>query len=747
MGRSMNRASRLQRIEELLLSTPDGYTVQELAEKLDIHRTTVWRDLTEISTTAPVQQIGNRYLIDHMDYLSSVRLSSGESLMLYLAIRRMIRRLPSLPPMMTLALEKLVLALRHPSAEQLAESIQTTQHQRTSDPEQGQIWETLVQAWLEQLTVRVTYQEPPGSETDEYEVQPYLFEPEVVGEGVCLIGYSLTHRALRAFKVERIVDAVLTTARFERPDPVDVDSILREVWGIWYGKEKTEVRLHFRDPMVAQQVRETLWLPAQKIYSLPDGGIEWSAQVTNVLALVPWIRSWGPACEVLAPPDLREHVTEMEYSIGGIRMTTSELTQGPSFSEAFLESLQAFADGEFIRICLQCGACSGICPVGYLMDFPPRRMIAALRANAFDMVMDTDTVWMCVSCYACAEVCPAKIPLTAALMTRAKEELLLAGNIPAELQDALENSQRYGNALGESPRRRTDWAKDITPEVTIMSKARRPVDVLWFVGDYASYHPRVQETTQALAKVLNALGVDFGILGPEESSDGDSQRLAGERGLFELLAEKNGKAFGKYQFNEIITTDPHAYNAIKNEYPALDIRYPVRHYTQFLADYLDQLKPLLKHEVKARVAYHDPCYLGRVNKVFDEPRQLLDAIPGVELLEMAHSRETSLCCGGGGGGMWLDGFQWEKAHVRLSEWRVREALAAGPAKADILSPAPSRPKRNGHKKPVGETGAQILAVACPYETPRFEDAVKTVEEASELVVKDIAELLAEAMGL
>jgi len=346
-------------------------------------------------------------------------------------------------------------------------------------------------------------------------------------------------------------------------------------------------------------------------------------------------------------------------------------------------------------------------------------MIAALRAEMFDRVMDTDTIWMCVSCYACTELCPSKIPLTAGLMTRAKEELVLAGNVPTELQDALENSQRYGNPLGESPRKRADWARGIDPPVTILGKARRPVDVLWFVGDYASYHPRSQLVSQALARVFNALEVDFGILGPEENSDGDSQRLAGERGLFEMMAEKNGRAFRKYEFNEIITADPHAYNALKNEYPKLGISYPVRHYTQFLVERLEQLKPLLKQEVNAKVTYHDPCYLGRANGVFDAPRKLLEAIPGVELVEMSHHRTTSLCCGGGGGGMWLDGFQWEKAHVRLSEWRVREAVAVG---------------------------ADILAVACPYEPPRFEDAAKMVQGASRLAVKDIAELLAEAMG-
>ncbi len=397
---------------------------------------------------------------------------------------------------------------------------------------------------------------------------------------------------------------------------------------------------------------------------------------------------------------------------------TTAAPLSPSISKSFFGSLYELTDGERIRTCLQCGTCSGVCPFGYLMDFPPGRMIAALRAEVFDNVLDTDTVWMCVSCYACTEVCPSKIPLTAALMTRAKEELILAGNIPTELQSALENSQRYSNPLGESPRKRAGWAKGVEPPVLVLGKDRRPVDVLWFVGDYPSYHPRVQLISQALAKVLNALGVDFGILGPEEVSDGDSQRLAGERGLFEMLAEKNGRSFGKYDFEEIVTSDPHAYNALKNEYPMLGISYPVQHYVQFLAERLDQLKPLLKTEIEARISYHDPCFLGRANGVYDEPRALLKAIPGVELVEMSHSRETSLCCGGGGGGMWLDGFQWEKAQARLSEWRVREAVTAG---------------------------ADILATACPYEPPRFEDAAKMVQAAAHLVVKDVAELLAQAM--
>ncbi len=399
-------------------------------------------------------------------------------------------------------------------------------------------------------------------------------------------------------------------------------------------------------------------------------------------------------------------------------MAAMEIPQNIGVSRQFFNSLFEIEEGDRFKTCLQCATCSGACPFGYLMKYPPGKIIAYLRADLFDQVLKSDTVWLCVSCYACTQVCPSKIPVTPGLMTRVKEELLLAGNVPSELQEALMNTQRYGNPLGESPRKRADWTTALDFEIPILAKTRQPVDVLWFVGDYPSYHPRIQGITQKVAWLLKELGVSFGILGPEENSDGDSQRMAGESGLFETMAEKNGKAFGKYEFKEIITTDPHAYNAIKNAYPKLGIEYPVKHYTEFLAERIDDLRPRLKKSIQRKVAYHDPCYLGRVNEIFDAPRQLIQAIPGVELVEMSHTKENSLCCGGGGGGMWLDGFQWEKGHVRMSEWRVKEAVNAG---------------------------ADILAVACPYEPPRFEDATKTVAGAEKLVVKDIAELIVDAM--
>jgi Fe-S oxidoreductase len=387
----------------------------------------------------------------------------------------------------------------------------------------------------------------------------------------------------------------------------------------------------------------------------------------------------------------------------------------------FLEKVvRATPDGEHIRKCLQCGSCSGICPYGFAMDHPPQTLIAALRADDWHGVLESDTIWLCVSCFACASICPVRIPLTRGLLATLKTEMLVGGSIPQELQAALGNSRRYGNAMGESPRKRADWTKDFAVPVPILANHKEPVDVLWFVGDYASYHPRVQQVSRATAKVLHALGVKFGILGPEESSDGDTQAFAGEWGLFELLARKNIKAMTRYSFGEVLTTDPHAFNAMRHEYPRLGFERTVKHHTQFLAERIDRLKDLFKGPLDMRVTYHDPCYLGRANEnnIYEEPRRLLQAVPGVELVEMSHNRALSLCCGGGGGGMWLDGFSWEKAHARTTEWRVKEAIAAG---------------------------AEVLVVACPYEAPRFEDAVKSTGNEGKLAVRDIAELLAEAI--
>lgn len=392
----------------------------------------------------------------------------------------------------------------------------------------------------------------------------------------------------------------------------------------------------------------------------------------------------------------------------------------PDATKVFLRHVSELPEGEKVRACIQCGMCTGACPHGYAMDFPPRKMIAALRAGRIDDVLRSDSLWLCVSCYRCSLLCPLGIPLTDRLIPSLREEVLVrGGGVPPELQTAFERTLRYGNPFGESPKKRDAWAKGAGVDVRVLKRGES-AEVLWFVDCFSSFHKRNILGTVALARIFHALGVDVGILGSDEWCTGDTRRLGGEVGLFEMLYEHNAKELKARDFDLIVTADPHAYNALKNEYPRLGLSYPIQHYTQFLEEREPELRKLMTRELKLKVTYHDPCYLGRRNGEYLAPRALLQSIPGVKLVEMPRNRENALCCGGGGGGTWLDGFIWERTRVPLPMKRVQEAA---------------------------RTGADVLAVACPLEVPRFENAVKTIGLEGRLVVKEISELLAESMGL
>lgn len=379
-----------------------------------------------------------------------------------------------------------------------------------------------------------------------------------------------------------------------------------------------------------------------------------------------------------------------------------------------LDRIRELGGGESFAYCYQCAKCTSVCPMGTVADFSPRKIFRRTQLG-IDLFESSD-LWLCTTCANCLRVCPKQVNMIE-IMPAVREQAVLDGHAPAELQKAFENTFRYGNPLGEAPRKRAEWVREAGVPVRVMAEHKRPVDVLWFVECYPSYHPRGKDASRALARVFTALGVDFGILGHEERCSGDSQRLAGESGLFETLAEHNIKTLGKYTFNKIVVTDPHALNGFKKAYPKLGGEYEVLHYTTFLAPLLDRLT--FKKSLDVTVTFHDPCYLGRHNGEYEAPRRLLQAIPGVRLVEMAHSFSNSFCCGGGGGGMWMDGYVKEHTSERLSEKRVREAV---------------------------EAGADVLAVACPYEVSRFEDAVKSTGNDQRLVVRDIAELLDEALG-
>jgi Fe-S oxidoreductase len=400
-------------------------------------------------------------------------------------------------------------------------------------------------------------------------------------------------------------------------------------------------------------------------------------------------------------------------------MPTATERLSPGFCEVTLENLMQFPEGRRVLTCIQCGTCAGTCPYGEVMDYPPRRIIAQLRAGDIQEVFSSESLLSCVACYACKAKCPRGIDLTGVLLPLVKEQVLVnRPELPGELQRALENMQRYGNPMGESPRKRAAWVKGAGVPIRIFSEIKRPVDVLWFVECYNSYYPRGQAISRATAKLFHALGVDFAILGNEEKCAGECGRLAWESGLSNMQVETNLKLFAKYKFNCLVTSSPHAYDAFKYRYADYGFRYPLEHTVPYLAQHLDRLKPLLKKKLNYTITYHDSCCLGRHNSFYEEPRKLLAAIPGVKLVEMRHNCINSICCGGGGGGMWLDTYYKTRNQDRLSERRAKEAI---------------------------ETGADVLAIACDYEASRFEDALKVLGYDKKMVVRDVTELLVEAM--
>jgi Fe-S oxidoreductase len=303
------------------------------------------------------------------------------------------------------------------------------------------------------------------------------------------------------------------------------------------------------------------------------------------------------------------------------------------------------------------------------------------------------------------------------IMVDLRRRLVERGEVDTRLEEALRNLARYGNSFGQSERKRAVWTQglDFKPK----DARKEPVEWLWYLGEYACYHPALEGITRSLARVLRAAEVDYGILYEAERNSGNDTRRVGEEGLFELLREKNLATLKKARFSNLFSTDPHVYNTLKNEYPDLNHgQHPVYHYTELLASLIERGQLKLTGKLPCRVTYQDPCYLGRYNGVYDAPRRVLRAL-GVKLVEMPRSRGNSLCCGGGGGRVWME--EIGEVHSRPSESRVREAAAL----EDV----------------------QFLAVACPKDYVMFTDALKTTGLEGRLAIKDLTELVAEATGL
>jgi len=366
------------------------------------------------------------------------------------------------------------------------------------------------------------------------------------------------------------------------------------------------------------------------------------------------------------------------------------------------------AGGEKLDLCYQCGLCTGSCPWNLLRSFLVRRLIHQAQLGVVDFA--SEDLWLCTTCRSCVQRCPRGVEIIDIMkaMRRVVAETG-AAKVPDSLRLTVKNIAGAGNPLGQVPEQRSDWAGRLKVKAYTDG-----TDLLYFSCCIPAYDPKVKRVAQATAKVLAKSGVDFGILGNKENCCGESVRKSGNEQLFQSLAQKNIETFAGAGVRQIVVSSPHCYHSFKNEQPYLAAGFEVTHTVQYMAKLISDGRLKFTKEIKRKVAYHDSCYLGRHNGVYDEPRKVLESIPGVEIVEMSDVRENALCCGGGGGRIWME----TKKGERFSDLRIQQAL---------------------------DVGADVLAVSCPYCMLNFEDSLLTTDNSNALEIKDVVELVQEAL--
>jgi Fe-S oxidoreductase len=335
-----------------------------------------------------------------------------------------------------------------------------------------------------------------------------------------------------------------------------------------------------------------------------------------------------------------------------------------------------------------------------------------------EQAIQGDETWMCTTCRACVEECPLTINNLDIIREIRAFKIEEGTQVPAMVGETLESVFKYGNPYQGLKNKRTEWVQDL--EVKDISKGE-DAGLLYFVGCGPSYDSRLQEIARSAVKVFNKLELDFGILGNKESCCGDVAKRVGEDGLLEEVVIKSYETFEEFGIKEIVTTCPHGLKMLRNEYPLYQKKLEVetegelkvQHYTELLARLIREGRLRFSQSLKKKVTYHDPCYLGRHCSIFDPPREIIQAIPGIDFVEMKRNRQNSFCCGGGGGRLWMEEFE---AREKISEIRVRDAA---------------------------EVEAQIMITACPFCMSMLEDAVKTAGYEKTMEVRDLLELIEE----
>lgn len=365
--------------------------------------------------------------------------------------------------------------------------------------------------------------------------------------------------------------------------------------------------------------------------------------------------------------------------------------------------------GDVNKFCYHCGKCETVCPWNRVRYFPVRKINHQAQLGL--VPFESEDVWLCVTCGRCYQRCPRGVD-SIEVMRSVRRLLIPDGVVPASLpsmKSTMTSIASVGNPWGQEPNDRANWAKDLG-----VKEFDETTEVLYFPCCYPSYDPRLKKVSQATVAVLNKAGVDFGILGSKELCCGESVRKAGNEALFKRLARENIKTFIEHGVKKIVCSSPHCYHAFKNEYTEFNVNFEVYHISQYVKKLIDEGRLTPSKEYGKKIVYHDPCYLGRHNGVYDEPRGVLESIPGVEVGELPDQREESLCCGMGGGRIWME----TEKDERFANIRVEQAV---------------------------ESGAQVLATACPYCVFALEDGKLVTNHADDIEIKDITEIIQEVI--
>lgn len=392
-----------------------------------------------------------------------------------------------------------------------------------------------------------------------------------------------------------------------------------------------------------------------------------------------------------------------------------------------------------IAACTECGRCELNCPAAIAgKPLSPREIILGLRRQindehrAFHKHGDSKRIleaWIrpesieaCTTCMACVEACPAFIDPLGKILEIRRCEVMMHDRYPDTFGEVFSGTEKRGNPWNEHPTARLDWAKGL--EIRTMAEvaeAGESIEFLFWVGCSAAFDPRNQKIARSLVRILNKAGVSFAVLGEEERCTGDPARRMGHEYLFQVQAEANVEMFAEYGVKKILTLCPHCYNTFKKDYPDFGGDYEVNHHTELIRQLVAEDRIKLEHAVKGTAVFHDSCYLGRHNRIFEAPRDILKRIQGLSMVEMERTREFGMCCGAGGGLTWIE----EEPGHRVNDRRVEQARAA-------LAGGPKQ-------------GPDILATACPFCMTMMEDGLAAGETG--ILDRDIAELVAEAMGL